>query len=191
MTPDSPPPVAPVEAEPREQQLVERLWMRVEQWRKQAAKDRAAAKNCRKLLLRSALTGSADVHDGFANGLVCDLEWFAGLASASSAAPSVAEGWAKVTRFEVIGQGREYTRYRCRVEPSFQDDGRTLKVFIKDAPQPSVSPATETEQDKAAPPQEQPKKPRANICAAHGVDWCEVCLTDEGFKRPASTEPRR
>ena len=38
----------------------------------------------------------------------------------------------KVTRVEVIDEyGRRYTRHNCKVELSYQDDGRTLKVFIK------------------------------------------------------------
>ena len=38
----------------------------------------------------------------------------------------------KVTRFEVIDEnGRAYTQRHCKVELSYQDDGRTLKVFIK------------------------------------------------------------
>lgn len=38
----------------------------------------------------------------------------------------------KVTRFEVIDEnGRVYTQRDCKVELSYQDDGRTLKVFIK------------------------------------------------------------
>jgi len=37
-----------------------------------------------------------------------------------------------VTRFEVIDEnGRAYTEHYCKVELSYQDDGRTLKVFIK------------------------------------------------------------
>jgi hypothetical protein len=37
----------------------------------------------------------------------------------------------KVTRFEVIDEsGRSYTRHNSNVELSYQDDGRTLKVFI-------------------------------------------------------------
>ena len=36
-----------------------------------------------------------------------------------------------VTRFEVIDEnGRAYTEHYCKVELSYQDDGRTLKVFI-------------------------------------------------------------
>ena len=43
----------------------------------------------------------------------------------------------KVTRFEVIdhttgGRGRVYTRHDVSIELSYQDDGRTLKVFIDD-----------------------------------------------------------
>ena len=38
----------------------------------------------------------------------------------------------RVTRFEVIDEnGRAYTEHYCKVELSYQDDGRTLKVFIK------------------------------------------------------------
>jgi len=38
----------------------------------------------------------------------------------------------KITRFEVIDEnGRAYTQRNCKVELSYQDDGRTLKVFIK------------------------------------------------------------
>lgn len=37
----------------------------------------------------------------------------------------------KVTRFEVIDKdGRAYVRHNIKVELSFQDDERTLKVFI-------------------------------------------------------------
>lgn len=37
-----------------------------------------------------------------------------------------------VTRFEVISEtGREITRYDCEVTLSYQDDGKTLKVFLK------------------------------------------------------------
>jgi flagellar biosynthesis/type III secretory pathway protein FliH len=36
-----------------------------------------------------------------------------------------------VTRFEVIDEnGRVYNEHHCNVELSYQDDGRTLKVFI-------------------------------------------------------------
>jgi transcription elongation factor GreA-like protein len=43
----------------------------------------------------------------------------------------------KVTRFEVIDhtkemRGRAYVKYDIEVELSFQDDGRTLKVFVND-----------------------------------------------------------
>jgi hypothetical protein len=45
----------------------------------------------------------------------------------------------KVTRFEVIdhtwagtGTGRVFAHYGCIVELSYQDDGKTLKVFLKD-----------------------------------------------------------
>jgi hypothetical protein len=36
-----------------------------------------------------------------------------------------------VTRVEVIDEyGRRYTKHNCKVELSYQDDGKTLKVFI-------------------------------------------------------------
>jgi hypothetical protein len=38
----------------------------------------------------------------------------------------------KVTRFEVIDEnGRVYTKHNCTIKLSYQDDSRTLKVFIK------------------------------------------------------------
>tara|TARA_B110000908_G_C9965523_1_gene318791 strand:+ start:63 stop:425 length:363 start_codon:yes stop_codon:yes gene_type:complete len=50
----------------------------------------------------------------------------------------------KVTRFEVIdhsaaGADRQYWQYDVTVELSYQDDGKTLKVFLKDvAHEPSI-----------------------------------------------------
>jgi hypothetical protein len=43
------------------------------------------------------------------------------------------ENYPKVTRVEVItDDGREFVRYDCNnVQVSLQDDGRTLKVFLK------------------------------------------------------------
>jgi hypothetical protein len=43
----------------------------------------------------------------------------------------------KVTRFEVIehtegGRGRFYTKHNIKVDLSFQDDSKTLKVFVSD-----------------------------------------------------------
>jgi len=44
----------------------------------------------------------------------------------------------KVTRFEVIDEnGRAYTRWGVDVELGVQDDGKTLKVFIKHNPEKS------------------------------------------------------
>jgi hypothetical protein len=38
----------------------------------------------------------------------------------------------RVTRFEVIDEtGRIYVKYGVEVELSYQDDGRTLKVFVR------------------------------------------------------------
>lgn len=46
---------------------------------------------------------------------------------------------AKVTRFEVIDHrngslkpGRAFVVHGCKIELSYQDDGRTLKVFISE-----------------------------------------------------------
>jgi hypothetical protein len=37
----------------------------------------------------------------------------------------------KITRFEVIDDsGRVYVNNKCQIELSYQDDGRTLKVFV-------------------------------------------------------------
>jgi hypothetical protein len=37
-----------------------------------------------------------------------------------------------VTRVEVIGEGREFVKYGVNgIDISFQDDGKTLKVFLK------------------------------------------------------------
>ena len=38
----------------------------------------------------------------------------------------------KITRFEVIGEGRELVKHQIRIRHIFlQDDGRTLKIFIE------------------------------------------------------------
>lgn len=47
----------------------------------------------------------------------------------------------KVTRFEVIDHtteagGRLLVRYGVKVEAAFQDQGRTMKVFLSDPPDP-------------------------------------------------------
>lgn len=40
-----------------------------------------------------------------------------------------------VTRLEVIDEtGRVYSQWDCRVELSYQDNGRTLKVFVTKEP---------------------------------------------------------
>ena len=39
----------------------------------------------------------------------------------------------KVTRFELIGKNKRiYSKYGCSVRLDYQDDGKTLKVFIDD-----------------------------------------------------------
>jgi hypothetical protein len=67
---------------------------------------------------------------------------------ASPHGPSSGKGWqqvfANVTRLEVIDEhGRAFTRWFCVIEPSLQDGGRTLKLFVMPLP---------------APPQESPKE---------------------------------
>lgn len=38
----------------------------------------------------------------------------------------------EITRFEVIDEnGRSYSKWNCEIELSYQDEGKTLKVFIK------------------------------------------------------------
>lgn len=38
----------------------------------------------------------------------------------------------RVSRLEVIDEnGRVYSRWHCDVDPSLQDDGRTLKLFVR------------------------------------------------------------
>ena len=60
----------------------------------------------------------SDVMDNFTNDMLIDLN-------------------SEVTRFEVIdntwaGTGRVLAHYGCSVELSYQDEGKTLKVFLKD-----------------------------------------------------------
>ena len=42
----------------------------------------------------------------------------------------------KITRLEVIEAGeRKYNKWDCEIEQSIQDNGRTLKIFVKDRKQ--------------------------------------------------------
>ena len=53
------------------------------------------------------------------------------IAARSSAEQDKADAARRVTRFEVVDKdGRAYVRHGVSVELSFQDDGRTLKVFV-------------------------------------------------------------
>ena len=48
-----------------------------------------------------------------------------------------------ITRLEVIDEaGRKYTRWKCKIDPSVQDQGRTLKLFVEATgdPAPPVEP---------------------------------------------------
>ncbi len=50
----------------------------------------------------------------------------------------------QVTRVEVIEiSTRKYTKWDCKAELSFQDDGKTLKIFVT----PNVQKASEENQD--------------------------------------------
>jgi hypothetical protein len=42
--------------------------------------------------------------------------------------------YTKVNRFELIDRikGRLYVSYDCEIELNFQDEGKTLKVFVRD-----------------------------------------------------------
>lgn len=60
----------------------------------------------------------------------------------------------KVTRFEVIdhtteGAGRLLVRYGVKVEAAFQDQGRTMKVFLTDPPDPDQARRTVVDGIKA------------------------------------------
>lgn len=55
----------------------------------------------------------------------------------------------RVTRFEVIDDnGRVLTANPCKIRLSYQDDGRTLKVFVTGKARGRVSIAPEPEGDK-------------------------------------------
>lgn len=41
----------------------------------------------------------------------------------------------KVNRLEIIDEnGRSYVKYHCSIETSYQDEGRTLKIFVERTP---------------------------------------------------------
>lgn len=68
-------------------------------------------------------------------------EWFTKHARMS---PSLQDGWyfPGVTRVEVIDNvsGRKYTQWDVeQLEASFQDDGRTLKLFVQYTPEEEIS----------------------------------------------------
>lgn len=56
--------------------IIDRLTMRTDQMRQQMRDDKAMAKGESKILLRHALEASADLHEGFANAMCCDVEDF-------------------------------------------------------------------------------------------------------------------
>jgi hypothetical protein len=44
----------------------------------------------------------------------------------------------QISRLEIIDEkGRQYARWTCHVEPSVQDNGKTLKLFVRE---PRISP---------------------------------------------------
>jgi hypothetical protein len=66
------------------------------------------------------------------SGVADDVNRKVEAAFAALSAPPVGEiPWDKITRLEVIDEsGRRLSRWNVSVEPSVQDDGRTLKLFI-------------------------------------------------------------
>lgn len=73
------------------ERIIDRLRMRISQWRDTQQRDKAAAEAVSKVLIRHALESSSELHEGFANFLECDLEdfekWVAE-GAASSAPPA-------------------------------------------------------------------------------------------------------
>jgi len=38
----------------------------------------------------------------------------------------------KITRLEIItNKGREFVKLNCKIKTEFQDEGKTLKIFVK------------------------------------------------------------
>ena len=83
--------------------------------------------------------GKLKSHIGFINGyrkcqedMAKDIEYWQGEFDHWHQQAMDMSDTSKVTRFEVIYEnGRAYTQRHCKVELSYQDDGRTLKGFIK------------------------------------------------------------
>lgn len=71
----------------------------------------------------------------------------------------------QVTRFEVIDEsGRAFTRWGCRIELRYQDEGRTLKVFVRDDPAVPNRPASGWLATlRAAVPQPAPADPSCTV----------------------------
>jgi hypothetical protein len=53
----------------------------------------------------------------------------------SSKVTEWAVDWSQLTRLEVIDeQGRAFVRWRLEMTPSLQDEGQTLKIYVKSMP---------------------------------------------------------
>jgi hypothetical protein len=104
-----------------------------------APKAKAVCKTCNGrgfVLTRESTTGIEHRyrcnHDGtLFVPFPADAEQTVSIAAQSSAERAIADAARRVTRFEVIDKdGRAYVRHGVSVELSFQDDGRTLKIFV-------------------------------------------------------------
>ena len=95
----------------------------------------------------------------------------------------------KVTRFELITEnGRSVVEYNCEVELSLQDDGQTLKVFVKRREQ-DVIPTIEDLNDTTSQPvgfkfrhkgnllEIAPDEPQSTICEGCVYDFCGLEYT--------------
>lgn len=76
---------------------------------------------------------TADIHSTHCDCLRCAID---ALRATPASRQDTITNLADVTRVEVIDEtGRAYTRWRVSVELSTQDQGRTLKMFVKPAHQ--------------------------------------------------------
>lgn len=70
-----------------------------------------------------------DVMEGVFYEFILEIERLRALLASSVVSPPNPTG--KVTRLEVIDEsGRRFTRWHCGIELSYQDRGRTLKIFV-------------------------------------------------------------
>ena len=107
------------------QELADTLAALVEKLDERAAKAHRDAKLMpARSKARSILNAIGDTHSADAQELADTL--------AALASPLVSGGWQPLTRVDVIDEGgRLLSKWDVAVEPSWQDDGRTLKLFLK------------------------------------------------------------